>query len=322
MTKIYLATKLFSFFDRLVSVQMYNAISNTESLREADIYLPFKDSNMKVSNDGNVAYNIFIADIKNLQNADIFICRLDGLSFDAGVGFELGFCFAMNIPTFVFTTDYVDSKLDDRKFFISPITDKVSYCFKYEYQYQKQWEYEKELIYNSERFSAFVQNKFSNGLFRNKYSFCPDIKDGSIDIFIDICGCHYEWNQFVISEILEKLGSMKITYWISNRYCPDYSFQDDINALCSCKLVLICLDENEPNLDSCILQGIAYFQGKEIIGYESNKVLYYLKDKQQMGVNLMVEQACSYIASSLEEVINLIKEKLIVQVEKNEAEKN
>ena len=83
---IYLATKLYSFFDRKTSVIMYNSILNSKKFRNDEIYLPFKDSNMKVSTDGNVAKNIFEADINSLNNTDIFITRLDGISYDAGVG--------------------------------------------------------------------------------------------------------------------------------------------------------------------------------------------------------------------------------------------
>ena len=44
---------------------------------------------MKVSSVGNVAKNIFKADIKTLNDTDIFITRLDGTSYDAGIGFEI-----------------------------------------------------------------------------------------------------------------------------------------------------------------------------------------------------------------------------------------
>ena len=56
---IYLATKLYSFFDRQVSVVMYNSVLSSKKFRNDNIYLPFKDSNMKVSTVGNVAKNIF-----------------------------------------------------------------------------------------------------------------------------------------------------------------------------------------------------------------------------------------------------------------------
>lgn len=46
---------------------------------------------MKISTHGNVTKNIFEADIKSLNNSEIFITRLDGTSYDAGVGFEIGY---------------------------------------------------------------------------------------------------------------------------------------------------------------------------------------------------------------------------------------
>lgn len=64
---------------------MYNSVLNSKKLSDDNIYLPFKDSNMKISTIGNVSKNIFEADIKSLNNTDIFITRLDGTSYDAGV---------------------------------------------------------------------------------------------------------------------------------------------------------------------------------------------------------------------------------------------
>ena len=82
---IYLATKLYSFFDRKTSVVMYNSVLNSKKFSDDNIYLPFKNSNMKISTIGNVSKNIFEADIKSLNNTDFFITRLDGTSYDAGV---------------------------------------------------------------------------------------------------------------------------------------------------------------------------------------------------------------------------------------------
>lgn len=54
---IYLATKLFSFYDRYASTNMYEAVLNSKKYSSSQIYLPFRDSNMKVSKQGNVAKN-------------------------------------------------------------------------------------------------------------------------------------------------------------------------------------------------------------------------------------------------------------------------
>lgn len=131
---IYLATKLFSFYDRYASTNMYNAVAKSKKYKDANIYLPFRDSNMKVSKIGNVSKNIFDADIKSLENTDVFICRIDGLSFDAGIGFELGYCLAKDCLLYVFSTDFIRTKICERTFTISNIVDKISNAFYYDYK--------------------------------------------------------------------------------------------------------------------------------------------------------------------------------------------
>ena len=65
---------------------------------------------MKVSTEGNVAKNIFEADINSLNKTEIFICRIDGLSYDTGIGFELGYCLARGCTLYVFSTDFYKTK--------------------------------------------------------------------------------------------------------------------------------------------------------------------------------------------------------------------
>ena len=79
---IYIATKLFSFFDRRISYMMYEITENVIRELKVDnyhIFLPFKESNKKVSMAGNVSKNIFDADIKSLKNIDVIIGIVDGL---------------------------------------------------------------------------------------------------------------------------------------------------------------------------------------------------------------------------------------------------
>ena len=160
---IYLATKLYSFFDRKASVIMYNSILNSKKFRSDYIYLPFKDSNMKVSTVGNVAKNIFEADINSLNNTDIFITRLDGTSYDAGVGFEIGYCLAKRVPLYIFNTDFYKNKLSSNiEYKLSPIMDKVANIFKYEYINNSKLAYEDELDFNINLFSKFVSEKIDN----------------------------------------------------------------------------------------------------------------------------------------------------------------
>lgn len=165
---IYLATKLYSFFDRKASVVMYNSVFNSKKFSDDNIYLPFKDSNMKVSTVGNVAKNIFEADIKSLNKTDFFITRLDGTSYDAGVGFEIGYCLAKKVPLCIFNTDFYKNKLSNNiEYKLSPIIDQVGNIFKYEYINNSELAYEDELDFNIKMFSKFVTEKLDNA--KKKY---------------------------------------------------------------------------------------------------------------------------------------------------------
>lgn len=89
----------------------------------------------------------------------------------------------------------------------------------------------------------------------------------------------YEWNKIIIDKITKIIDEKSITYWISNRYLSGYSVDIDLKNLKNSKIYLICYDENEPDIDSTILQGFTYYNKLNIIGYESNPVKYYAEVK-------------------------------------------
>lgn len=258
---------------------------------------------MKVSTDGNVAKNIFEADINSLNNTDIFITRLDGMFYDAGVGFEIGYCLAKSVPLYIFNTDFYKNKLlSNIEYKLSPIIDKIANVFKYEYINDSKLEYEDELDFNINLFSKFVYEKINNT--KKIYEYTDG--DEKFDVFIDLLGMKYEWNKIIIDKITKILDENSITYWISNRYLSGYSVDIDLKNLKNSKIYLTCYDENEPNIDSAILQGFAYYNKLNIIGYESNPVKYYVEGKQEFGVTLMLEQSCSTLTKSIDKSIKAI----------------
>lgn len=309
---IYLATKLFSFYDRYASTNMYEAITKSKKYSSYSIYLPFRDSNMKVSTEGNVAKNIFEADVNSLKNTDVFICRIDGLSYDAGIGFEIGYCLANDCTLYVFSTDFYKTKIFNNNIMISNIINKVCNVFRYEYENKPKLTYEDNLKYNIESFTRLVTDKIDNYDYKYINKFLDSEK---YDVFIDFCGLRYEWNEILVEKITTFLNKNNISYWISDRYNKTYDLDKELCALENSIIYINCLDENEPDLDSCILQGYAYKKGKYIMGYETNNVIYYVEGMQKMGVNLMIEQSCDILLKSLEQLLSKIVE--IKNEEKN-----
>lgn len=180
---------------------------------------------MKVSTDGNVAKNIFEADINSLNNTDIFITRLDRMSYDAGVRFEIGYCLARSVPIYIFNTDFYKNKLlSNIEYKLSPIIDKIANVFKYEYINDSKLEYGNELDFNINLFSKFVYEKINNTK-EKIYEYTDG--DEKFDVFIDLLGMKYEWNKIIIDKITKILDENSITYWISNRYLSEYSVDID-----------------------------------------------------------------------------------------------
>ena len=302
---IYLATKLFSFYDRYASTNMYEAVLRSKKYSSSLIYLPFRDSNMKVSTEGNVAKNIFEADINSLNKTEIFICRIDGLSYDAGIGFELGYCLARGCTLYVFSTDFYKTKILNSKILISNMVNKICNAFKYEYKNNQILSYEKNLKYNIESFTKFVTDKIDN----NSYKYTNEFSNNEhYDVFIDFCGLKYEWNKILIEKLITYLDKNNISYWVSSRYNEEYDCDKELYILDNSKIYINCFDENEPDFDSCVLHGYAYKKDKYIIGYESNNVIYYVDGMQEMGVNLMIEQSCNILVKDLEQLLNKIME--------------
>lgn len=186
---------------------------------------------------------------------------------------------------------------------MSPIMDKVANIFKYEYVNNSNLVYEEELDFNINLFSEFVSENIDNTK-EKIYEYTDGDKE--FDVFIDFSGLKYEWNKIIVDKITKVLDENSITYWISNRYLSGYSVDTDLKNLKNSNIYLTCYDENEPDIDSTILQGFAYYNKLNVIGYESNPVKYYVEGEQKFGVTLMLEQSCTTLTKNVEETINKI----------------
>ena len=270
---IYIATKLFSFFDRRISYMMYEITENVIKELKIDnyhIFLPFKESNKKVSMNGNVSKNIFNADINSLKNIDVLIGIVDGLSLDAGIGFEVGYCIAKRIPIILFSTDFVNSKVGNfQKFQYDPICKDNVNMFKYEYINNKNLSYVDELDLNIETFKKYVEIKIKEVIkkYKNNNKLFSRFKN---DVFIDFSGMKYEWNKKITKNLENKINEQNYKCAQSDRYSSEFNSEKELKKLIGSKILVTNYDENEPNFGSSILQGIAYYYNKIIIAYETH----------------------------------------------------
>lgn len=94
---IYFASPLFTEMEQLYNAQVVKQLRDTYG-DKVEIYLP--QENDAINDKSNYANSIQIAEGDNhyLEEADILIAVLDGVTIDAGVASEIGYFYSMNKP--------------------------------------------------------------------------------------------------------------------------------------------------------------------------------------------------------------------------------
>lgn len=307
MKNVYLAGKLFSFFDRACMLDVCKQIESIQNYSKYKVYLPYRDSNLVVSNQGDIARNIFLNDVRQLDITDIFVGKIDGMAYDSGIGFEVGYSLGKKIPIVVFSTDFYDTAILDKKISFSPVINEIANCFKYDFYENCDLGYEEILRKNIVNFYDYIKKMMQDS------SILPyELPEASVSsdqsiIFVDFFGCQYEWARKMSEIIRINLINKGYKVYISDRYINSADVINDIKMIMSSKYVITCLDGMEPDFDTCILQGFAYSLGKTILGYETSAVKRFVEGKQKMCVNLMNEHSCTQIFHSLDDIIRFLE---------------
>ena len=182
----YIAAKLFSANDRTLTFQMGKALLDLDEFFPADIYIPYRDSNEIVSATGNVARNIFKADIEQLLRTELLIARLDGMSYDSGVGIEVGICLARGVNILLFSMDYYATSVAEQQFSYSPLVSQMVHCPYFEYKRTKN-NYEMSLQENRDQFLEFLKKCVAHNKYKNpktvRLTLCDDELDRKYDVF-------------------------------------------------------------------------------------------------------------------------------------------
>lgn len=102
--KLYFASPLFTEMEQSYNKLVVDKLRQTFS-EQIDIYLP--QENAAINDKSNYANSIQIADGDNahLEETDILVAVLDGVTIDAGVASEIGYYYSMNKPIIAIYSD-------------------------------------------------------------------------------------------------------------------------------------------------------------------------------------------------------------------------
>jgi nucleoside 2-deoxyribosyltransferase len=328
---LYIFTRLFAPEDRKLSVEV-EAIA-LEALKEAGLrnlrtFVPYRDTDQETIVVGNKAKYIYDADVQRLEKSRALLGFLNGMSKDEGICFELGYAYATRVPTFVGVTDFFNIGITGKEVVEVPL-DPVLLCMITKLvhfplgdalpQYGKQQELQIRACIRE------LASQMATYLQEHK-----EIKEGKEGIehkntnhgvYLEFAGGQYEWAQIVTSLLREKLGKVlqvKTSQRLDIKYLSTVRTNEDVLSLGKqdlenlrvSEIVVICADSAEMDAGSAALQGYARGLGKFVILYDSKSTLYSANGGHVMSRNLMLDQSASYIAKTINEVAEVVLERI------------
>ncbi|MCL2355265.1 MAG: nucleoside 2-deoxyribosyltransferase [Oscillospiraceae bacterium] len=315
MKQIYIITKLFNVHDRLSSLYLSDKIDEwikSGKLQEfKKCFLPYRDSNEKVKGKENQTFEIFKMDCATMRESALIIGYFDGPNYDSGIGFEIGYAYVLNKPIILLSSDYFEIALSsdtNMRHSISALTTSIANIIHIKDSNNHNDNYGKNLLsfreeLNKQLLMLLESEQYEKTNTKDNNNVC---REATFDILIDYNFTKTESSRLVLKQIISRLCSQGITYYIATD--DDYECATRIFYKLQCtKNILIYGDSCfDLGVDSAIIQGMAFALSKKVILFSSENICLYQSDKFILYKNPMIEHSaktvCS-IADLMEELI-------------------
>ena len=311
--KFYIQTRLYNVNDRLASLYLCENVDRIIDQKQLTnfehCYLPYRDSDKQISGDvPDVGKAIFEQDVKTLKACSGIIGNYDGVGYDSGCGFEIGLSYAYGYPINLISTDFMkwgmtrgdlEIKYYTGSAFLQYVANIISII-----------EDDPSITdYRTQQESLRDQNvqALIDQLIQDFHVEKPPVplerSPQQFDLFIDPGFSDTQSGNQMANTLTSQLLEKKITFSRGNNQMPEMC----IDKLRACSVALFSGDTFEHDLDSCILQGIAYGLGIPIIMYSSNRHRY--NDGRMIGQkNVMITQSATKMIDKIEDVISTYQE--------------
>jgi len=277
MSKLYLATRLYNINDRLTSLSLCNTINgwiDTGILTDLEhCFLPYRDSNGKIPpNPPDLGEAIFNLDVENVRNSAGIACYMDGPHYDSGMGFETGFAHSLGLPLFLMTTDYFKQSINDSTeyYSISKLAEYISTVLIHITQNSTEInDYEFACLDIRAQTLKLLQQALVENI---NQPITPLTKSPSeYTYYIDPNFKYTEGGNTILEAITTALEGSGKTYYEGNN---QGDIATELENFLKCDNVILFADVFDFDIDSTILQGIAYGVGIESILYSSSSKRY------------------------------------------------
>ncbi len=312
MQHLYLVTKLFNVDDRITSLNLCEKIDqwiDDGILVGLDhCYLPYRDSNNEIDpNDPDISHAIFALDVKNLKASVALTGFLNGPSYDPGIGFELGFAFALGKPIVPMTTDYFKRTIFDgeQSYSTSKYLSYISDIIHVQSPSKEYDDYRDELSDIQQQVSDLLKTKLTDIINHERGPKVPPPTVGEIDYdyYIDPNYQYSEAGLIFLEKIKQACTQNNKTFVMGDNAG---NIAVDIANLAKSENVILIGEEFEPDVDMGIIQGLSYGLGKNIYMYSSQVNLFVQNESFSMNKNPMNKNSATQIFKKIDDLVEFI----------------
>lgn len=270
MKKIYLITHLYNFDDKIRTCQLEEYLKNNF---DVSIYMPYRDTKEELIDSNIWKQEIFKQDIKAIEEADVILGYIDGLEFDEGIGFEIGYALSKNKQIILLNSDFIKYNYANYDYdIIDPILDffninilKISHHLDFD-------NFCDDLVYKKNELLKLITKNMIN---KQDIHHILDKKVIQQEFFIETGNSKYFYNLLQNKNVSKRL--------------VNFNAQEDIKNLLYSKKMFVFANGMQMHFGSAILCGICF--GLDIPFYIVDDKMIYITGKDIMKTNLMIDQA-------------------------------
>jgi len=243
---IYLLTRLFSFNDRLLSAELWEALYEgiAKGLRSLalpvppnPIFVPFRDTKEDLINSPERSKIIYDADIERMNRLFACIGFVESPSKDPGIGMEVGYAYGKGVPTILLNTDFIwyrslaNLKLE---FIVDPVVDSIMTKMIHVHRmvnlkkgtdmpHAVNDEYQNRLIKSKEAIFSLASGiakdlVVSYDKYIPKLPIASSARGSERVVYVDLAGGKYEWAQEYARHISQQLRARGVRVYESCRH--------------------------------------------------------------------------------------------------------
>ena len=304
--RLYCETRLYNVNDRIGSLNLCDAIDSwiDEGLlgEMEHCFLPYRDNPIPPGT-VDIGMKIFEMDTEELEACDGVVGYFDGPHFDSGCAFEVGFGYALGYPVNLVVTDYYRWSVgDDYSAFYcgSKLLEHVADLVMVPTQNMAILNYRERTMDQVQQGYLGLKQKLIEDLAAPKEPKRMEPLPIEYDYYLDPNFKYTESGQWLLGQIEGFVQAAGKTYVIGDN---QGEIDTDLERLRKSGQAIFFADPFEPNVDSSILQGIAFAIGRKPVVYSGNRQRY--NGGSQAGIagrGVMINNSADKVVTSLAEL--------------------